>query len=218
MPKENNTLDDTLDRALEMIALKDVRRTGWVLRGVHRPESVADHSWGTAFLSLVFLREAEQTEGALDHATVLAIATVHDLAEVRTGDIPRRVDPARQPQAGTKKAEAERRALTELVGSLPSLAGLLELWEEYEAAETGEARYVRDMNLVDMCLQALSYEIDRRYDPSDGAEEFPEYPRMEEFFATAGPRFCTAVGRQIYDRLWERYRRVVGQDSGKNTS
>lgn len=218
MSDDVNTLDDTLDRAFEMIALKDVRRTGWVLRGVHRPESVADHSWGTALLALLFLADARRSEGPLEGERVLAIAVIHDLAEVRTGDIPRRVDPSRQPLGEADKAEAERRALAELVGTGRPLSELRELWEEYEAAATPEARYVRDMNLVDMCLQALRYEIEKRYDPADGAEEFPEYRRMEEFFATAGPRFCTAVGRQMYDRLWNRYRRIAGEEAGNRTS
>lgn len=212
MSYEVNTLKNTLDHAYEMIGLKDVQRTGWVLRGVRNPESVADHSWGTALLALLFLPEARRADGDLDRDRVLAIAIVHDLAEVRTGDIPRRVDPGRDRIGAAEKAERERRALLDLAGSSGEIS---ELWEEYEAGETLEARYVRDMNLVDMCLQALRYETEKRYDPEVGAEEFPDYPRMEEFFATAGPRFSTITGRDVYDELWRRYQNVVDQVSGK---
>ena len=68
------------------------------------------------------------------------------------------------------------------------------LWDEYEAAETNEARFVRDMNLVDMCLQALCYERDHRYDAATDYANQGGYHRLDEFFATAAPRITTALG------------------------
>lgn len=52
------------------------------MRGVETPESVADHSWGTALLVLMC------APAGLDVSRALAMATVHDLAEARVGDIP----------------------------------------------------------------------------------------------------------------------------------
>jgi len=40
--------------ALEAYRLKDTVRAGWVLRGIRDPESVADHSWGTALLCMIY--------------------------------------------------------------------------------------------------------------------------------------------------------------------
>lgn len=92
---------DTLLARLEMIAgLKDVARSGWVLRGIERPESVADHSWGTAYLCLLL------APAGIDRERSVAMALVHDLAEVETGDIPRRVAREAQPVSPEEKRAA----------------------------------------------------------------------------------------------------------------
>ena len=80
-----------------------------------------------------------------------------------------------------------------------------QLWEEYEENATPVARFVRDMNLIDMCAQALRYEEAGRYDPVMPNRHFPDFQGMDEFFATTRPRLATAVGRELFDRLVERY-------------
>jgi len=42
-----------IDFLLKAIELKDENRTGWELRNIENPESVAGHSWGTAILTMV---------------------------------------------------------------------------------------------------------------------------------------------------------------------
>ena len=42
-----------LTMLLQANRLKTTPRTGWAMRGVPRPESVADHSHGTALVALV---------------------------------------------------------------------------------------------------------------------------------------------------------------------
>src|SRR5260221_8313896 len=71
-----------LPRLAEMAArLKDVRRQGWVDRGVPDAESVADHSYGVALLAWAVARAR-----GLDGERALLIAIVHDLAEAEVGD------------------------------------------------------------------------------------------------------------------------------------
>ncbi|MDA3948865.1 MAG: HD domain-containing protein [Spirochaeta sp.] len=209
-----SALNTVLDRALQFIELKDLRRTGWVLRGIEDPESVADHSWGTALLCLLYAPLAAET---LNCDRAVAIALVHDLAEVEVGDIPRRITPGGDAPSTEEKADRERRAMERLTAptpvpatgvataEIPSLPYIYELWDEYEAGNTTEARFVRDMNLVDMCLQALLYERDRRYDPHREAGEFPDYEHLDEFFATAEPRFTTETGKRVYHLVQSRY-------------
>ena len=62
--------------------LKELERTGWAMRGVKRPESVADHSFGTAILSMILAKD----EG-LDVGKAAMMALVHDLPEAVVGDI-----------------------------------------------------------------------------------------------------------------------------------
>lgn len=199
-----------LDRALEYTTLKDVKRTGWVLRGVADSESVADHSWGTAQLCLLFAAWAEQDPAlvGLDRHRAVSMALVHDLAEVEVGDIPRRMqaDPDRQ----AAKAELESAAIMRMTApGGTSLQMVRDLWTDYEEARSPSARFVRDMNLVDMCLQAFVYERDERYDPASGADAFPDYPRMTEFFETSRSRCTTMIGMTLHRMAEERYRDLV---------
>ena len=189
-----------LELWLEVLGLKDEPRAGWVLRGVSNPESVADHSWGTALLALVFAADA-----GVDAGRAVNIALVHDLAEVRVGDVPRRVDPNRQTMTPQAKAIAEAEAIEELAGH-PVTVPFGELWREYEAGTSAEARFVRDMNLIDLCLQALYYERNRRYRSTHATErEFPTYRALDEFFATSRPRLQTEVGRALFVRAHAAY-------------
>lgn len=200
-------MDERIGFFLRALDLKDVTRTGWLLRDICEPESVADHSWGTALLCLVYGREA-----GVEVDRAVRIALVHDLAEAITGDIARRVDPGAQTTNEAEKARLERAAMDELVGGWNG-EELYALWREYEERASSEARFVRDMNLIDMCLQALKYEADRRYDGSTHHPNFPDFPRLDEFFATSRPRLSTAIGKKLFDRVRQRYDEVTGQQS-----
>lgn len=192
-----------LELWLEFLGLKDEARSGWVLRGVTNPESVADHSWGTALLALAFAADA-----GVDAAHAVKIALVHDLAEVRVGDVPRRVDPQAQTMTPQAKAAAEAAAMEDLAGH-PATASFGQLWREYEDATSAEARFVRDMNLIDMCVQALYYQRNQRYRSTPETErEFPDYRALDEFFATSYPRLQTELGRVLFERVQTAYQAV----------
>jgi putative hydrolase of HD superfamily len=192
---------DELDALADAFALKDERRTGWQLRGVVDPESVAGHSWGVSLLCLVYGPRA-----GVDVDRALRLAAVHDLAEARTGDLPTRADSTAETVDSDEKERRERAAMDELAGPLPD--GVRDAWEEYEARQTPEAVFVKDMDLVDMCLQALRYEREGRYDPDETNPAFEEYDRLDEFFATAEPRLRTRVGEELFAAIRERYERT----------
>lgn len=201
-------MDKNLELAYQAYRLKDEARAGWVLRRVRGPESVADHSWGTAFLCMLYAAQA-----GVDQARSVMIALVHDIGEARTGDIAARVDPDARSVAPEEKARLEREAVTGLTTGLPQRT-VLELWEEYEESKSAEARFVRDMNLIDMCLQALLYEGSSRYDDErQGADNFPLFGRLDEFFETARPRITSETGRTLFKQVERRYREVR-KDSG----
>ncbi len=216
-----------LDHVIAALALKDQVRQGWRLRGIREPESVGDHSWGTAYLCLLYAEEA-----GVDLAAALAMAVVHDLAEAVTGDVPTRVATLHDKDRREEKAHRERDAMDQLftaaeteplatagpADTRPAAGRVRSLWDEYEAATTDVARFVRDMNLIDMCAQAFRYERDGRYPhygtggaPAEpgikgaGAKE-PPYPRLDEFFATSEPRLSTGLGRRLFADLYARYR------------
>jgi putative hydrolase of HD superfamily len=133
----------TLDALIAAFALKDLPRAGWVRVGVHAPESVAAHSWGLAQLVL-WLSPPD-----LDLGRALAYAALHDLAEARVGDI--------TPHDGVtpaEKAEREAHAIEDLLTLRPDLR---DRWFAYEAQADAESPFVRELDRLDMAIQALAY-------------------------------------------------------------
>lgn len=185
---------DTLEFLLRGFRLKDEPRVGWRLRSVAAPESVADHSWGTALLCMMFAREA-----GVDEHEALRIALVHDLAEAETGDIAARENPADRDVSIDEKAELELAAMNSLLHGVDH--GLREAWERYENRSTPAAVFVRDMNLIEMCLQALFYERERRYATTPGDEGV-----LDEFFRSAEARLTTDLARNLFAAVAEAYR------------
>lgn len=134
-----------IDALLASLALKAVDRAGWKRVGIADPESVAAHSWGVSLLALTLAPEE------LDRGRLLTYAALHDLPECRAGDI--------TPHDGVSRADkhaAEVAALSQLgeLGLPPHLAAA---WHDYEAQADAEARFVRQLDRLDMALQALLY-------------------------------------------------------------
>ena len=191
---------DELDALVDAFALKDERRTGWQLRGVRDPETVAAHSWGVAYLCLAFADRA-----GVDPDRAVRLAVVHDVAEARVGDVPTRADPDADRVDRDEKVERERAALDPLLDPLDAGADIRDAWEAYEARDDAAARFVKDMDLLDTCLQAVAYERQGRYEVDDDADAFAAYDRLDEFFATAEPRLRTETGRDLFGAVRERY-------------
>ncbi|MFP3938798.1 MAG: HD domain-containing protein [Thermoanaerobaculia bacterium] len=144
--RRNETL---LELLLELQVLDRVPRMGYVLRGVPHPESITEHSWHVAFLVWAL---GSRIPG-VDLLRALEIALVHDLAEVRTGDLPRVAK--RYFARGTQEA-AEREVIDELLGPLGDRTA--ELMAEYRAAETAEARLVKACDKLQLMVKVAAYE------------------------------------------------------------
>ncbi|OYR66076.1 phosphohydrolase [Halorubrum ezzemoulense] len=211
--------DAALDALLDAYALKDERRTGWQLRGVDEPESVAAHSWGVAYLVLTLGDRFREDLPGVDRDRALRLAVVHDVAEAETGDVATRAadvatraadvtaddDAAGDAVDREAKVAAEREAMRDLAGPLPER--VRDAWEAYEARNSPEAVLVKECDLLDTCLQALRYERGDRYDPERGdPDAFREYDDLDEFFATSEPRLRTDAGVELFASIRERYR------------
>ncbi|PUA32689.1 MAG: hypothetical protein B9J98_03705 [Candidatus Terraquivivens tikiterensis] len=131
--------------------LKEIRRRGWTRRGIPRVESVAEHTFGLALLSMLMadLR-------GLDAERSIRMALLHDLCESITGDL----TPKDRARLGPEKSvEEEKRAIELLLSYLPpELAeGYLDVWKEYNAGYTAEARLVKELDRLERALQAIRY-------------------------------------------------------------
>ena len=131
------------------VSLKGVPRQGWIDKaGIPRPESVADHSYGTALAAM-----AAGDALGLDTLRMVRMALLHDLAESITGDIVPGAVPAGE------KAGIEGAAMAEILGGLPGpLRGAYgDAWAEFEAGRTAEAAMVRELDKIEMAAQAAAY-------------------------------------------------------------
>ena len=92
----------------------------------------------------------------LDRLKCLEFAVVHDLAEEITGDyVPG--DKITQQE----KYDLEIKAL-EQIAARTKCPRLLELFAEYERRDTPEATFVKQMDKLDVILQARYYDLNRR--------------------------------------------------------
>ncbi|XP_074578054.1 5'-deoxynucleotidase hdd1-like isoform X2 [Curcuma longa] len=136
--------------------LKTTKRKGWINHGINHPESIADHMYHMALMSLI----AGDIPG-VDRERCIKIAIIHDIAEAIVGDI--------TPSDGVPKVEKSRREQEALNEMCKILGGGLiadeiqELWQEYENNSSTEANIVKDFDKVEMILQALEYEIAELY-------------------------------------------------------
>lgn len=193
-----------INTLLQALELKDEKRTGWQLRNIEDPESVADHSWNTSFLCLL---HAEEENIELEHALKLAI--VHDLPEAKVGDTAKRARDIDQELSDDQKKKLEYKAGRFFAKNLGE-PEIQKLFEEYQNRETDAAKFVKDMDLIDMCLQALKYEKEQRYDKEEENENFEEHEDLDEFFATTDPRLNTETGRQLFEEIKQKYEEAKG--------
>ena len=124
--------------------LKDTLRSGWTSSG--QRDSVAGHTWRLCLMAVVFHPAFPE----VDLGKLLTICILHDLGEAVGGDIPA---PA-QGAAGSKSA-AERADLVRLLAPLPESlrTELADLWDEYEAASTPEARLAKALDKLETIIQ-----------------------------------------------------------------
>ncbi len=130
-------MPDRIDSMLDFLVLADrfksVERRAYVADGSRR-ENSAEHSWHMALCGLLL---AEDIGFEVDLGRALSMILVHDLVEIYAGDAF-----AYDAKARAEAVEKEEQAARRLFGSLPPDLGrrLEQLWREFEAHETPEAR------------------------------------------------------------------------------
>ena len=84
--------------------LEALPRTGWLVSGVNKPESIASHQYGVALIALWI---ADRVDRSIDVAKVMRIALLHDISEARLTDLPK---PVKDFIGSSAVKEAEQRA------------------------------------------------------------------------------------------------------------
>lgn len=148
-PVEQITRLTELHRRL--MRLKLLPRVGWLERGVQPCESIAEHLFGVTVLALLVGPFFPQ----INRERLLSMSIVHDLAESLIGDWSHAAQSCFPPDV---KHAGERTAMHKLFDDLFSGEEILELWEDYNARRTPEARLVKALDRLETLSQSISYE------------------------------------------------------------
>ena len=141
---KTSELNGILDFLRHAEQLKNETRSAWTSKG--KPESVAEHSWRLCLMTLVF----EKSFPDVDYARLVKMCIIHDLGEAIGGDIP-----APEQDASEAKAVQERQDLLLILKPLPEdlQIEITCLWDEYEGAETPEAKLAKAFDKMETILQ-----------------------------------------------------------------
>ncbi len=158
MEKKNSKLklernsNELLEVFFEIQSLKNLFRQGWLQNGIEKKhcESVADHSFSTTMLAWLI---AEEYFPELDHVKILKYSLLHEIGEIYAGDI----TPADNIN-DAEKYELEISSVKKVFSKLKYGEKYIKLWEEFEKAENKEARFVKQIDKLEMALQAHFYE------------------------------------------------------------
>ncbi len=118
-----------------------------------RAENSGEHSWHLALYALVL---ADQAGPGVDINRVIRMLLIHDLVEIDVGDVP--IHSANGlAHASVETVAAEAKAADRIFGLLPPDLGtsLRALWEEFEAAQSPDARFAKSLDRVQPVMANL---------------------------------------------------------------
>lgn len=135
--------------------LKSLYRQGRLKDGVGKDkcESVADHCFGVALLCLVLVNDNDQSQD-LDLEKVLVMALIHEAGEVYGGDF--------SPHDNLSKEERlkiEKESAVKVFKDIPKGGHYLKVWDEFNDNQTAEAKFVNEIDQLEMMFEAVKNEL-----------------------------------------------------------
>lgn len=148
--QQNDRLEKQLDFIREIDKEKEIFRQTY-LADASRKENDAEHAWHMAIMTMLL---SEYANEKIDVLKTVGMLLIHDIVEIDAGDT------YAYDEAGkATQHEREQKAAERIYGLLPKEQGkpLLELWEEFEAQQTPEAKFAHTMdNIQPMLLNDAS--------------------------------------------------------------
>lgn len=131
---EKERLEKQICFIVEVDKVKNIFRQTYLADG-ERKENDAEHSWHLALMAVLL---QEHMEEKADLTKVMIMVLIHDLVEIDAGDTY-----AYDEKGAQTKREREVKAADRIFGLLPEDQEqyFRELWEEFEAYETPEAKF-----------------------------------------------------------------------------
>ncbi|XP_065651641.1 5'-deoxynucleotidase HDDC2 isoform X3 [Hydra vulgaris] len=181
-PNDSSDANSALEFFILVGQLKTNKRTGWIKNNVPHPESISDHMYRMAIMAMLL------NDNNISILRCIKMALVHDLAECIVGDI--------TPFCGISQEEKylkEKEAMAQLCSLVTNKKvgdDIMELWQEYSAQVTGEAKAVKDLDRFEMILQAFEYE-----------RALNRNGELESFFAGTNGKFQNDVVKSWVEQL-----------------
>jgi len=147
---KQGSIADRIDRQLSFLLeadkLKSILRRSLITDG-SRQENSAEHSWHLALAAMILQEYAAEP---IVLAKAVRMVIVHDLVEIDAGDTF-----AYDTAGNVTKLDRECRAADRIFGLLPDdlRAEMRAVWEEFEAAQTPEARFAHAVDRLQPLLQ-----------------------------------------------------------------
>ncbi|HEX7474844.1 MAG TPA: HD domain-containing protein [Dehalococcoidales bacterium] len=132
---------------VEIDKLKNVIRRSYLSADPDRRENSAEHSWHVMVMATIL---KEYCQDSIDIDRVLKMLLIHDIVEIDAGDVS-----VYKRQNPTAIAEKEKNAAGRIFGLLPpdQRQEFLELWNEFEARSTADARFARSVDRLEPLIQ-----------------------------------------------------------------
>ena len=138
---------EIIDFVHEIGKLKQIKRTYCIIEGIKCPESVADHSFRTSVMVLLFAKNFN-----LDEDKCVKMALIHELAEIKVGNII-----ALDKKSYDKKIKLEKMAIKNILKHFKK-DQIYSLWKEYTDRKTPESKFVYELNVLEFLFQVYEYE------------------------------------------------------------
>jgi putative hydrolases of HD superfamily len=170
--------------------LKTVMRSGWTSDG--QQESVAEHTWRLCLMAMLLYGH---TPG-INLARLLKMCLIHDLGEAIGGDVP-----APAQKAGASKADQERSDLVQLIAPLPPALQqeIVDLWDEYEAAGSPEAKIAKGLDKLETILQHNQGKNPANFDYAFNLDYGQRYTAADPIMSALRERLDEETARRAKD-------------------
>ncbi len=138
---DKERLDKQFAFARELDKEKLIGRQTYLANG-ERKENDAEHAWHMAIMALIL---SEYANEEIDVLRTISMILIHDVVEIDAGDTY-----AYDENGKKSQREREVKAADRLFGMLPKdqAVKFRNLWEEFEAQETKEAKFARTMDNI----------------------------------------------------------------------
>jgi putative hydrolase of HD superfamily len=142
----NENLSKQLEFIKEIDKLKYIQRKTKIFNS-NRHENDAEHSWHLAMMVMVM---AEHANAPIDMLKVIKMVLIHDIVEIDSGDVF-----FYDTTKNHSNTDEELLAANRIFGLLPEEQAqqLIEIWKEFKAGETDDAKFAKSMDRLAPMMQ-----------------------------------------------------------------